>query len=117
MNTKLIKAVKKQLGCASQEEFRQTCQAIAQNGAAEGFIGFIYYRDTVAFFDANAEAIYELLDAARDKLGLRTIEDVIASFNSADSIVNEDTRKNLLAWFALEEVARHVADAMEEANA
>lgn len=97
---------------------------IARHGADAGWPGFTYYSDTCAFFDKNASEILSLAQGLADQVG----EDMLAmvagfaclrSHNlSPDDVFfalrgenDESTAvKNALAWFALEEVAREIAD-------
>lgn len=119
MNTKLIKAVIKQLGG------REDLQDIANHGVDSGFSGFIYYTDTVKFFKANKTEISELVKEYADDFGTDSVS-VVAGFNcltddseTRESIArclwgrvrDDDTQvANALAWFAAEEVARYETD-------
>lgn len=95
----LLKAIKKQ-GGMSEDEIKEA----ARFGANQGFPGFTYYRDTVKFYDKNKDLIWELLNEAADSMGEGTVLSLIASFGGAKHVSNEETFKNLLAWFALEEI-------------
>ena len=55
---KLIRAVVRQVG--GWEDFQQIAKDVAGNGADDGYKGFIYYVDTVAFTKRNRRAILEL---------------------------------------------------------
>lgn len=92
-------SVKKQSGLNDTELLD-----VAKHGASGGFSGFTYYRETVAFFDSNEDDIFELLEREADQDG-STILELLASFGGANTVTDVSTFKNLLAWFALEEVA------------
>ena len=85
---------------------------VAEHGADTGWDGFIYYDDTVKFYDANEDDIWELLEREAEQAG-NTIMELIASFGGAKQVTDNITFKNLLAWFALEEVG-HFIERKEE---
>ena len=94
-------------------------------GAAGGFTGFIYYSETVDFFNRNGDLI---LDFAKEECkNLYGNDDIFLMFNgfnclkdlSITDIVDgiyvsgsdyETTVKNGLAWYALEEVAYYLEE-------
>jgi hypothetical protein len=82
---------------------------VAAHGADAGWGGFTYTRDCVRFYEANEGAIWALLREAADDQGVHPLA-LVATFSRADMADSEAGLKNLLAWFALEEVARAVAD-------
>ena len=94
------------------------------HGADAGCTGFIYYSETLAFFDKNRALILERAKADAEALGENGIisffkcfncfkglneDDIASGLYEADS-ENETTIKNGLAWYALEEVARDIMD-------
>lgn len=83
---------------------------IAEHGADAGFNGFIYYNETVKFYDENVELIWDLLHEYHEQLGYSNVLELIASLAGAKHVCKEAQFKNLLTWFALEEVARHWSD-------
>jgi hypothetical protein len=83
-----------------------------RHGASGGFGGFCYYTETVAFYDKNEEAIWELLYQQAESYN--SILQFIADFDGAEHVGSGDQFKNLLAWFALEEVGRALEDSEEE---
>lgn len=120
----LIRAVIRQSG--GWEYFKERALDIARYGAGGGHSGFIWYSETVAFFDRNKKEILELaIDQAED-FGMDILT-MIAGFNCLKGYTTNDiaaaiygrsnpesqTVKNALAWFALEEVARSFADLSE----
>lgn len=127
METKLINAVKRNLG-GSKSEIKDTLQDVANHGANAGFSGFIYYTDTVKFFKNNRAEIVALVKEYASEFDQTPIQ-FVASFrclngdyNDAEGeaeisralygrLESDDTQiPNALAWFALEEVARHETD-------
>lgn len=119
---KLTRAVLKQIGGD-----RETLVDVARHGAAGGFCGFTYYKDTSAFYRKNREEIKNLAKMTAEDCGeglfsivrnftcLRdwkvTEEEVAAVlFGKFGEIDEEDETQieNALAWFALEEVAREL---------
>ena len=75
-------------------------------GADAGWNGFIYFDECCDFYDNNESAIYQLLNDQADEMGFSNVEEMIAGFNRSDMLDSPEGRKNLLAWFALEEVGR-----------
>lgn len=82
----------------------------AEHGADAGWPGFTYSSDTSAFFDANAEDIFELAAVMANDIGSKNVMEFFSTFKCADSMGTIEGFKDALAWFALEEVARFVAD-------
>lgn len=77
---KLEDAIKEQLGCESDEDFKQTLADVCRGGANAGFSGFVYSSELSEFFDANrSEILSELKDLASD-LGTNLIE-MVKGFN------------------------------------
>jgi hypothetical protein len=119
----LIKAVVRQFG--GWTEFRESAKDIARHGAASGFGGFIYYRDTVSFGKRNLRAILGHAGGIAESTGTNVYQ-LIADFNCIDINANEvalaihnrsrhnecdqTTVLNALAWFSLEEVAASLSD-------
>lgn len=125
LSASLIRAVVRQIG--GWQEFKERAQDVNNHGAAGGFAGLTYYSDTVAFTKRNKDLILDLCKQCADDFGNSGIIDLIASFGGmkgetqediADGLYNprSDNRTmvyNILAWFALEEVARSYCDLME----
>ena len=104
----LFNGVKSQLCCEDEEELMTTLEDVLTNGASVGWPGFTYYVDTVEFYRKYEEEIWDLLDEQYDTSGLYgNIIEFIGSFNGAKDVGNLTQFKNLLAWYALEEVARY----------
>lgn len=124
----LTAAVVAQLG--GWEDFTEHAADVVNHGADGRFSGFTYYTDTVPFAVANLPAIRESLKEQADDEGSSAVEivntfrclknydhgldDVAAALFAPDA--DDDCHSlilNALAWYALEEVSRAYADAME----
>lgn len=100
---------------------------VANYGAGAGFPGFTYYSDTHKFAMINRKLIIELLEETADDLGEEVVS-MVSNFGvfRNSGFDNEDRKElykylgggrceqsavtNVMAWFALEEVARYVVD-------
>lgn len=133
MRQELIDAVVKQLGDNDPEELRQTFEDISTHSADAGWPGFTYYADTCAFTQANRALIVPEIEEIAEALG-ETPFSLVRSFGclkgdtytdhvlsralygystdmkAADDQDALDLVENALAWFALEEVARHESE-------
>lgn len=124
----LAPAVLRQL--SGHDDVVQSAIDAANHGADGGFNGFTYYRDTCGFTRRNRKAIAAAVEAMADDLGeqpipfvrsFRCLEDyttdnaIAAALYGGRSNDVEATAvvENALAWFALEEVGRAIADAAE----
>ena len=128
---RLMRAVARQAGGWS--EFVEMAPDIARNGINNGFHGFIYYSETVAFFKKNRALILELAERQAEEFGTDPAE-MICGFNCLRTEDREDraeTRRevyrtiggrmrqddylvaNALCWYAGEEAARAVDDYLE----
>ena len=120
----LTYAVLDQLGFESLDsDAKQVLNDVANYGADAGFSGFIYYSDTIEFFDNNKSLIVELMKNDAESLGEDCPFCMVANFNclrgtvDALEVANALTTsnpnnydyvtsvKNALAWYALETVA------------
>ena len=99
---KLLQAVLRHSGM-KRSELADVCRG----GADAGFPGFTYTYDAVRFYNRHEGEIYELLQETADDMGSKNIEELITGFKCSDMCDTADGRKNLLAWFALEEMARY----------
>lgn len=116
----LIDAIYRQIGGMN----RLTC--MMQNGdAGIGWAGFIYYSDTCKFARRWRVKIVKLLEEDCEMIGCKSIEEMVDGFNCfknkgmdhddrmelyrflGGNIKRSDTViPNLMAWYALEEVAK-----------
>lgn len=132
---RLVRAVIRAVG--GFESFTAMAPDVCNHGADGGFSGFIYYADTVKFTRKNKKDILKLAaDMAADIMVNGDEYQLIADFNALKShgfTVGDVARAlhgrapygdddagynmrqiyNVLAWFALEEVARAYCDQLE----
>lgn len=104
---KLKLAIMEQTGAEGEGEFSSIMNDVASCGADGGFPGFTYTKDCVKFYDENEEEIYELLNETAEEFGHDSVDALVATFIRKDLLAWPEGRKNLLAWFALETVARN----------
>ncbi len=78
ISSTLIIAVLRQLGGGA--DARQSLEDIARHGIDGGFCGFVYYKDTVAFFKRHRKAIVALVAQQADEMGENPAE-MVAGFN------------------------------------
>lgn len=120
ISPKLIWSVIRQLGGT------ESLQDIARHGIDGGFGGFIYYKDTFAFYKRNRKEINALVEDIAREFGENEI-DFVASFRCIQHVdsftrhaimvclgggrlpnddYNIDAVANALSWFAAETVAQ-----------
>lgn len=104
----------------------ETLQQISNHGIDGGFSGFIYWNETIPFYNRNKRAILALAYEMINECGIDGIGQFLAGFGclkgySASDCEqalmsnNDDTQviKNALTWFAAEEAARFIVDSVE----
>lgn len=104
----LLNAIKEHSGMTNTE-----IKEYAENGADNGAPGFIYYSETVQFYNDNEENIWELLNEVAEDVGQHPLE-MVAGFNRGDDATTPTGFKNLLSWFVLEEIGRNLDDEDDE---
>ena len=88
---------------------RSTIKDVVQHGCSGGTISeLIYYADTSAFYEKYKEEIWRRLSDMADDLGCDSILHLIVTFNGAKEVGSELQLRNLLAWWAAEEVCRGI---------
>ena len=88
---------------------------VVLHGCAGGVVGeLIYYADTCAFYDKYKEEIWQRLWDSWSDWGGGSGLHYIATFNGADEVGYDDQFRNLLAWWACEEVCREVIAEKED---
>lgn len=136
--TDLQNAVLAQLGFNSADldetsaeygELKTTLSDIYNHGIDGGFHGFIYYTETVKFFDDNREIIIKALYELSEEFG-QSVFDMVKGFKCLDDSDGETVEalnavlsnistehesdvtqiKNCLAWFAAEQVAQELTN-------
>ena len=126
----LIRAVVKSMD--GWDYFKQSAQDVVDHGASCGFGNFIYYTDTIAFTAKNRKAIAELAAQQAADFGESSEIEMILGFKCLqhDDLTSSDIARalygrltddgkkttiyNVLAWYALEEVARAYCDLLEQ---
>ena len=111
----LAEAVIKQSG--GWDSFQEDAPDIASHGASGGFNGFIYYRNTIEFYDDNRVSILRAFQDQCIEFG-EPMAQALARFNCLDCSdaqaesfligLNDDGQtdfKNALSWWSLEYVA------------
>ena len=88
---------------------RSTIKDVVQHGCSGGTIReLIYYADTSAFYEKYKEEIWRRLSDMADDLGCDSILHLIVTFNGAKEVGSELQLRNLLAWWAAEDVCRGI---------
>ena len=100
---KLYNAVKEHAPSLDGEDFKQ----ISKYGIDGGFNGFIYYSDTIKFFDRNEELITDFLNEEADNLG---VDGMFKLFNKDYQCYSIDEFKNWASWYIAETVAHEIAN-------
>ena len=86
-----------------------TIRDTAEHGCSGGTISeLIYYADTSAFYEKYKEEIWQRLSDMAGDLGCDSILHLIVTFNGAKEVGSELQLRNLLAWWAAEEVCRGI---------
>jgi hypothetical protein len=82
---------------------------ILNNGLQSGIISeLIYYKDTLAFYKKYQSEIVGLLNEAVSSSGMYT-EDLFGNkWDKQDPFALETNNRNLLTWFAFEEITRQL---------
>ena len=88
---------------------KSTIEDVTRHGCSGGTIGeLIYYADTSAFYEKYKEEIWRRLSDMADDLGCDSILHLIVTFNGAKEVGSELQLRNLLAWWAAEDVCRGI---------
>lgn len=83
---------------------------IANHGADAGWGGLTYTKDTVELFDAYGDEIWDMAYETAQDMGEPNVLTMAGKFNRADMADNLDGFKNLMVWFAAEQIAREETD-------
>ena len=88
---------------------RSTIKDTAEHGCSGGTISeLIYYADTSAFYEKYQDEIWRRLGDMADDLGEDSIVHFISTFQGVKDVGAPLQLKNLLAWWAAEEVCRGI---------
>ena len=126
----LIRAVVKNMN--GWDSFKESAQDVVDHGASWYFGNFIYYADTVDFTAKNRKVIAAYAAEQSKEIGYKDEIEMILNFNCLqhDDLTSSDIARalygrltdydkkttiyNVLAWYALEEVARAYCDLVEQ---
>jgi hypothetical protein len=90
-------------------------EEVVKYGCVNGCVSsLIYYADTVKFHDKFEEEIWEMLYDEHQEFGFNSILEYIASFNGSKEVGSLMQFKNLLTWYAVENVSRQILDEKEQ---
>lgn len=103
---KLVEAIEKHSGMD-----REQIIEAGEHGADAGWPGFTYTADGAEFYRDNERVVDELLQDAADDMGYGSVADLVATFSRKDMTETRDGHDCLMAWFALEEAGRYLANA------
>lgn len=80
-----------------------------------GVPSLIYYDDTLAFCERYSEEINKMLADGISEFG--SLKDMFGDrYDETDPMNLDTTNRNLFAWYAYEETARRIAEAINEAG-
>lgn len=84
-------------------------------GCQSGIVSeLIYYSDSEAFYEKFKEEIWDRLSVMADDMGCESILHLIVTFNGSKEVGSELQLRNLLAWWACEDVCREVIAEKED---
>ena len=88
--------------------FQELLDDVTIEGCVSGIVsGMIYYTDTEKFYDLHKVAINDLLAQSLADMGETSPAALFGEkWDAADPLAMDDQNRNLLAWFAVEEIAR-----------
>ena len=90
-------------------------EEVVNQGCIAGTVPeLIYYADSCAFYEQYEGEIWDRLDQTTCELGYDSILHLISTFNGSRSVGSHDQFRNLLAWWACEEVCREIYIENEE---
>ena len=86
-----------------------TIADVVLNGCQGGTISeLIYYADTNAFYEKYKEEIWQRLWDSYSDCGSDSILHFIETFNGSKDVASDDQFRNLLAWWAAEDLCREI---------
>ena len=85
-------------------------QNISDNGCINGTCKeLFFYYDTVEFYDNHKDEIWEMLREEAENFGYKNIFEFLGTWSNYAKDVDDDTTfKNLLAWWAVENVCYEI---------
>ena len=88
---------------------KSTIKDTAEHGCSGGTISeLIYYADTSAFYEKYQDEIWRRLNDMAQDMDCESSLHLIATFNGVSNVGSPLQLKNLLAWWAAEEVCRGI---------
>ena len=90
-----------------EKEKRFLISDVATHGCSGGVSGLTYYTETIAFYNKHKKEIWDMLYDMSEDTGF-SIPFLISDFCGARNVSDEDTFKNLLVWWAVEQKAREL---------
>lgn len=82
---------------------------IVKHGCVSGFPNLTYYHETIKFHDDFEEIIWDMLYNDAEDQGC-TVMELIAQFNGQKDVGSMTQLKNLLAWYAVEQVCYQIVN-------
>ena len=88
---------------------------VVLHGCSGGVVPeLIYYADSCAFYEKFKEEIWDRLSNMADDMGEPSILHLIVTFNGSKEVGSELQLRNLLAWWACEDVCREIIAEKED---
>ena len=105
---KLIDEVQNWLDEMNEDDYTDALNDLLEHGCQSGMVSeLIYYSDTVKFYNKHRVEIDNLLAETLEDLGCDGPAGLFRDkWDKTDPLARGDLNKNLLAWFAFEEIAR-----------
>lgn len=124
----VAKAVKNQMGLPLADVL-ENLYSISRHSIADGYTGFIYYSETVAFWRKNRAKISALMNYEADSLG-ENVFTMVRAFRSLGGNTGDELGRalygnycddltqiyNVFAWYAAESVAYRFGEFCYENN-
>lgn len=113
-STRMEKAIAREIiRNTDGNDITSTLNDLAYGGCSSGTIGgMIYYHDTLKFYRTHCQEISALLKETMSDFGAKGVGEILRDWDTDDPLANDTHNQNLLAWFAFEETARRLADAI-----
>lgn len=86
-----------------------TIKDIVKHGMVSGFAGLTYYHETIKFHDDFEDIIWDMLYNDAQDQGC-TVMELIVQFNGQKYVGSMTQFKNLLAWYAIEQVCYQIVN-------
>jgi hypothetical protein len=97
------------------EKLKSRINDIQYGGCSSGTVSMmIYYSDTVKFYKTYRNEIEELLKDTMQEIGYKNLNEMFGDkWDSGDMFCMEVNNRNLLAWFAYEEITNKLSYILE----